>query len=144
MSHEYRRNFLVVIAFVSIVSTLTALAAFAEDRAYLVKDINTGPDRSASYPTDFMNVNGRTFFSAITPEHGRELWITDGSEAGTHLVSDLEPGIAGSFPKPLVAFADSILLSAPIGGSSQLNLLLSDGSAAGTSVLTDASPSQIV
>ena len=33
-----------------------------------------------------------TYFTASTPETGNELWVTDGTDAGTRLLSDLTPG----------------------------------------------------
>ena len=43
------------------------------------------------------------FFVATSAEEGYALWKTDGSEAGTVLVKDLEPGAFGSSPTGLVA-----------------------------------------
>ena len=36
------------------------------------------------------------FFAAADAQHGFELWASDGSAAGTHLVQDLTPGLASS------------------------------------------------
>ena len=36
-------------------------------------------------------------FSAYDPEHGRELWVTNGTSAGTRLVKDINPGTGDSF-----------------------------------------------
>lgn len=41
---------------------------------------------------------GRLLFSATDEDHGEELWVTDGTEAGTHRVADLAPGPESSHP----------------------------------------------
>jgi ELWxxDGT repeat protein len=46
---------------------------------------------------------GMAFFSAQTPEAGRELWITDGTESGTRLFADINPGSDSSDPSQMVA-----------------------------------------
>ena len=40
-----------------------------------------------------------TFFSADDGVHGDELWVTDGNEAGTHLVKDINPGLGDADPE---------------------------------------------
>jgi ELWxxDGT repeat protein len=78
-----------------------------EDRtlltAYLVADVNPAP-RVGSYPADVTNVNGMVFFTANDGSHGRELWRSDGTAAGTQLVKDVNPGpgsgLSGSFADP--------------------------------------------
>ncbi len=53
----------------------------------LVKDINPGPEPSA--PRDLLVVGDKLFFTAIDPDDSsstvtNRLWMTDGTEAGTH------------------------------------------------------------
>ena len=56
----------------------------------LLRDIAPGP--SSSRPFGFRGVNGTVFFTAQTPEEGRELWTTDGTAAGTQLLADTYAG----------------------------------------------------
>jgi len=60
---------------------------------YLVKEINVGGNSDSSNLT---NVNGTLFFSACTPANGWELWRSDGTEARTILVKDIDPGSSSS------------------------------------------------
>lgn len=64
--------------------------------AELVKDINTGSSSSA--PSHFIEYNNKVFFRATTDNEGNELWVTDGTNAGTYLFMDIYPGNIGSYP----------------------------------------------
>jgi len=39
--------------------------------------------------------NGRALFTAYTPTHGREVWVTDGTAGGTQMLADLFPANNG-------------------------------------------------
>lgn len=69
----------------------------------------------------------RVYFSAYTATEGRELWITDGTPAGTRLVVDLVPGRVGSSPTLVRAMGTRIAFVAQ-GGT----LYASGGSASST------------
>lgn len=73
----------------------------------------------------------RVYFSAHTATLGRELWITDGTPAGTSMVVDLVPGAGGSNPHSLTVVGSRIVF----GSATQL--YASDGTAAGTKLLGD-------
>lgn len=49
-------------------------------------------------PRHFAAHQGRTYFTGWTPALGEELYVTDGTPAGTRLVADLVPGPIGSDP----------------------------------------------
>ncbi len=74
----------------------------------LVKDIYPGPGSFTeggpgpgnSLPVLLTNANGTLFFAASDGTHGRELWKSDGTSAGTVLVKDIYPGSGGSFLVP--------------------------------------------
>lgn len=38
----------------------------------------------------------KAFFEATDSEHGGELWVTDGTPAGTKMVKDINPGMSTS------------------------------------------------
>ena len=95
---------------------------------------------SASAEIDGLTAAGaRLFFSARTPETGLELWASDGTEAGTHLVRDIWPGPGSAWPRSLVALNDRVLFAARGPGAESDSLWVSDGTAEGTAELLPAS-----
>lgn len=48
------------------------------------------------------------YFANKDTAHGYELWITDGTDAGTHLFRDINPGLESSYPTYM--FADDKML----------------------------------
>jgi ELWxxDGT repeat protein len=83
-------------ALLGIVS-LAAAARAADDPtagpAHLVRNINTAVDLEESSDAKAFAVAGDlVFFAADDGVHGRELWRTDGTPAGTVLVRDIVPG----------------------------------------------------
>ena len=77
-------------------SLLVAPASLAQQpqEPYLVKDINQQSVGSAI--ESMTSVGDRLFFYADDGLHGREVWTSDGTAAGTHLVKDIWPGSNGS------------------------------------------------
>jgi ELWxxDGT repeat protein len=110
------------------------------DGAKLVKDINpTGPSNpQVPGRTRLTVAGGRVFFSADDGGDGAELWVSDGTEAGTRLVKDINP-IADSQPSGLTLFSDRVFFSAD-DGRNGVELWVSDGSEAGTHLLKDINP----
>ena len=62
---------------------------------FLVADIWSNPVNYGSNPAELTAVNGVVFFRGADPDHGVELWKSDGTEAGTVLVKDIYPGETG-------------------------------------------------
>lgn len=69
----------------------------------------------------------RAFFAADDGVHGRELWSTDGTTAGTVLARDLRPGAASSNPRDLAAMGSRLFLLADGGASDALWAMDSSG-----------------
>ncbi|MGV3661547.1 MAG: ELWxxDGT repeat protein, partial [Prosthecobacter sp.] len=67
-------------------------------------------------PTNFAQVGNLAYFSATTAAHGTELWKTDGTEAGTVLVSDLNPGATSSSPANLTLVGTKLYFTATVAG----------------------------
>ncbi|GAB3510281.1 3-coathanger stack domain-containing protein [Emticicia fontis] len=58
----------------------------------LVRDINlTG----SSSPINLGVINNKLILTAYHPDYGRELWVSDGTEEGTHLIKDIIAGKSG-------------------------------------------------
>ncbi|HYE50155.1 MAG TPA: ELWxxDGT repeat protein, partial [Azospirillaceae bacterium] len=74
-----------------------------------------------------------------TNASGQELWITDGTAAGTSMVRDINPGTGSSGANDFFAFNNRVFFLAT-DGSSGTELWVTDGTSAGTSMLKDINP----
>ena len=54
----------------------------------------------------------KAFFAATDNANGEELWVTDGTKEGTHLVKDIVPGVGSSNPSNLGRLNDKVLFAA--------------------------------
>ena len=100
---------------------------------------------SPAYLTPF---GGKVVFSATAPGHGSQLWVSDGTAAGTSMVTDINPASFGFEPAPTRGNGESrfatlggkLYFSAGDGRAHGRQLWSSDGTAAGTSMVTDINP----
>jgi ELWxxDGT repeat protein len=98
-----------------------------------VKNVN-------NFPLHLTAVGNRLFFSAIDSVHGIELWVSDGTSAGTHMVRDIASAVLqGSDPQELTAVNGSLYFSAADNDGDR-ELYVSDGTAAGTRRLRNINP----
>lgn len=80
------------------------------------------------------------FFFASTAAAGTELWVTDNTTAGTHMVKDISPGPASSAfsnQAPYLEVWNNRLLFALNTATSGSELWVSDGTDSGTFMLAD-------
>lgn len=84
-------------------------------------------------------VGSKMFFVATTSGKGSELYISDGTVEGTHLVKDIHSGSNGSSPAFLTS-VNGVLYFAATNGSFGKELWRSDGSSAGTFQVRDIFP----
>jgi len=111
----------------------------------LVKDIypgGLGSFRYGSTPTGLVAGNGMFYFFATNSTNGRELWKSDGTEAGTVMVKDIVPGSASSQPTltPWTRFDGTDLYFSADDSVHGQELWKSDGTTAGTSLVKDIRP----
>lgn len=94
---------------------------------------------STSYVTPYCRVGRKVFFKAATTENGEELWVTDGTTAGTKLVKDINAGTTNAAVNHFVNFYNEKLFLKATNGST-LNGAepwASDGTEAGTYMIKD-------
>lgn len=109
----------------------------ADTGVTLVKDIDPGPDSGnpSNFATAWLGGELVTLFQASDAVHGRELWRTDGTSAGTYLVKDVHPPTQTAWIFPIVYHPG---LQRAFFGSHNLgtyNLWSTDGTAAGTQLV---------
>jgi ELWxxDGT repeat protein len=115
-----------------------------EAGTYLLKDIAPGDNgvlAFSSFPSYLTEMNGEVFFEASNNTViGRELWKTDGTEAGTVLVKDINPaGFNSGSPANLVNVNGTLFFTAnsDFPSDSTFELWKSDGTTAGTELVYD-------
>jgi len=122
-----------------------------EDGTYMVKDINPealegfNPNKpedatQGSSPNNLIVFDGVLYFSANDGTHAYELWRSDGTEEGTYMVKDINPGSDDATPRGLTLF-DGALYFVANKGIDDAGLWRTDGTEDGTVLVTDTSPS---
>ncbi|OQR81135.1 hypothetical protein ACHHYP_16742 [Achlya hypogyna] len=96
-------------------------------------DVQLGAGSSS--PAELTVSGAVLYFSADDGVHGRELWSFSGGSAS--LVKDLFPGVTGSDPQYLTAFQSKLYFQATGSVATGAELYVSDGTAAGTTLLVD-------
>lgn len=111
---------------------------------YLVKDINPGIESClllTNAKQYFTQLNGFIYFGAAEPVNGAELWKSDGTEAGTTMVANIDPTVPsipnmGSNPAFFCTYNNAVYFSAyrTVDGR---ELWKTDGTASGTVLVKD-------
>ena len=89
-------------------------------------------------PAALLNDNGTLYFSATDGIHGRQLWTSDGTVAGTVMVTDVNPTNGGIDPQQLVNVNGKVFFTADDGTDGR-QVWESDGTTTGT-VMVSAIP----
>lgn len=84
-------------------------------------------------------VGSKLFYVSSSAAAGSELWVTDGTEAGCHLVKDIYLSTGNSSPHDLMVVGNTLFFFAADGIHGD-KLWMSDGTEAGTKLVTDQSP----
>jgi len=131
--------------------SLLGLASMAQAQApKLLKDINAIPISNPSSnpgsmpallwprPQFFSQLGNVILLEATTRSQGKELWVSDGTKAGTKLLKDIRPGVESSSPEKLVVTNDgkSAFFWAN-DGKTGIELWVTDGSSTGTHLVQD-------
>ena len=98
--------------------------------------LTTEDDRSGTFKSTLVIMGEKLFFTATNTANGDELYITDGTEAGTKMVKDINPGSSDASPRYLVALNGKLYFQAD-DGSHGVELWESDGTEAGTKMVAD-------
>ncbi|SDF03202.1 ELWxxDGT repeat protein [Epilithonimonas hungarica] len=99
----------------------------------MVTDLREG--EFGSNPSYFTVLNNKLYFNALdgfdydNGQHGFELWVSDGTEAGTQMVKDIHA--ESSNPSNLKAFGNKIYFNAD-DGTNGIELWATDGTSGGT------------
>jgi ELWxxDGT repeat protein len=117
----------------------------ATPAAELIADLqpDEGPGVSLMEISDLLSLGDRALFVPEEPSSGSELWITDGTSAGTELLRDLCSGSCSSYPKPLGVIGRTGIFLAGSDAIDELargHILRSDGTRQGTRVVTSEGP----
>lgn len=101
------------------------------------------------YPHDLVALGDRLVFSAGAnfdgggfggePE-GEELWVSDGTVAGTTLLKDIRPGAESASPGSLAVLGSRVFFAADDGSGVGRELWVTDGTSAGTVPFMDLEP----
>lgn len=119
---------------------LFLLAAYgAAGQPVLVKDIVAGSGSGiGNIGREVQVLGNQVFFWANDGSNGEELWVSDGTAAGTVLIKDIHPGSASSGPgKMMTVFKNQVYFDATTPGEGT-ELWSTDGTSAGTKILRDA------
>ena len=112
----------------------------------ILKDIRPGYDPSIySDLQEKWVLDTLLFFPAYETTHSRELWVTNGTTSGTHLLKDINPTGSGSAsssnPEGFTPFNGKMAFFAD-DGVHGLELWLSDGTESGTNLVKDVYPGE--
>lgn len=110
----------------------------------MVKDARPGEYgsiNSNSFTSTLTELNGVIFYSAQDGTNGEELWKSDGTEAGTVMVKNVNMNNnSGIYPETLIAYKDKIYFSANDQVTGH-ELYVSDGTEEGTMLFKDINSS---
>ncbi len=122
-------------AAVAPVVLLAALALPAPGPAltpYLVKDLDPTSLPAGSNPWGFRSLGSVAIFQAEEPDHGRELWRTDGTPEGTYRLTDACAGTCSTYFYYGFPTNNRLFFSLQTAPSTDKETWWTDGSVAGT------------
>lgn len=126
------------------IDTANGVVFIADDVLYqtngtTVSRLHGGFGDPGTFFRDPIGVGNVALFTGYTDDHGRELWRSDGTRAGTYILKDIRPNSqqdAGSNPAELGSTGSKAFFTADDGANGK-ELWISDGTADGTLLITD-------
>jgi ELWxxDGT repeat protein len=106
-----------------------------ENNTVLVKSIDV---TNASLFTIF---NNKLFFAADDGANGIELWSSDGTAAGTNMVTDIAEGSLWSQPEGFFAMGDTLFFRAASDSVTGSEMWITQGTESSTQMVMDINPS---
>jgi ELWxxDGT repeat protein len=97
------------------------------------------PGTTGSDPRDLVVLGDRVVHTARTTQAGRELWVSDGTAAGTRLLVDVRPGQGSSAPQDLEVAGNRVWFTA-VDDAHGRELWSTDGTPDGTRLESDIVP----
>ena len=108
---------------------------------YQVKDIRPGSGgNNGSFPSKLKDHKGTLYFIANDGTNGNELWKSNGTDAGTILVKDINSGSSSLTISDMVSFGDDLLFGGGVSNTS-IELWLTDGTNEDTKLVQEINPS---
>ncbi|TVZ55429.1 putative secreted protein (Por secretion system target) [Lutibacter sp. Hel_I_33_5] len=108
--------------------------------AQLVKDINSIPISTASFnPTGLTVFNNKLYFSAIDDSNIYKLWESDGTIAGTKIITNVSR-VRGLPIKNFTVYNNKLYFAGDISRTYGIELWESDGTEAGTKMVKNINP----
>ncbi len=128
----------VKILLAGLLSVYSAQQLHSQVEVVRVKDINEGPTDAFFFSSlaDALVHNNLMYFKANDGVHGEELWVSDGTAAGTTLLKDINPGSGTVPPSTYTPYNGDVFFLADDGVHGR-ELWVSDGTEAGTMLFMD-------
>lgn len=117
-----------------------------EANTVMIKNIGAGAnsycESTFGCGSEFIVMNDILYFRATDATHGAELWRSDGTDAGTYMVKDINPGSGDCSNSVFMSgqyFAqmNDVIYFAADGGGNNIELWRSDGTEIGTYLVKD-------
>jgi ELWxxDGT repeat protein len=124
-----------IIAIILLAFSATSLIARVdspEDSSLIASSPNVTAGRAVTF-------NNRAYIVVDDGVHGEELWSSDGTDGGTFLVRDINPGSQGSGVDNLTVAGAQLFFSAN-DGTHGFELWRTDGTSQGTVLVKDVAP----
>ena len=107
-----------------------------------IVDIDTGG--GSSYPSEPIELNSKVYFTAYSSATGKEIYQTDGTPAGTAILTDLNSGAGDGIPStPQFKLLSSKIFFVGNTPATGFELYITDGTSSGTVLLKDINPGVI-